>query len=120
MLVAHSDGRHKNIFAALYTIDKDVCCHTCGNRMRVIKVISKIINDVFGNENFGYWMCSVHNNQRFYPNPLRAAATNRSAAACGPLVVDYMNIVNNKFPWKCLYCGKELIYKDERHKNSIC
>ncbi len=113
-------GYLQSIFTALSNLDKHKFCHMCGIKMEISSISSRTMKNVFGNENYGSWMCPSHRDKRYYPNPLKKAITDKSMADFGEMGSAYVNITNNKFPWKCPMCSSVLKYTDERHAINIC
>ena len=118
--VEHMNGYLKGIFTSLEELDKNKLCHLCASKMDIASISSKVMKNIFGNENFGFWICSKHNSKRYYPNPLKKATTDKSMTGFGDMGAAYVTITNNKFPWKCPICTSVLKYIDERHVIGIC
>ena len=118
--VERVNGYLKGIFTSLEGLDKNRFCHMCGNKMDIVNIAAKTMKNVFGNENFGFWICSKHNSKKYYPNPLKKATTDKSMTGFGDMAAAYVTITNNKFPWKCPICTDVLKYIDERHVIGIC
>lgn len=119
--VERMNGYLKFIFTALEGVDKNKFCHMCGVKMEISNVSAKTMKNVFGDENYGFWMCPKHNGKLYYPNPLKRATTDKSMKGFGEMGAAYVTITDNKFPWKCPICTNVLKYKDERHTiGSIC
>ncbi len=118
--IERMSGDLKGIFAVLEGVDKNKLCQLCTAKMDIISISSKVMQDMFGNENFGFWMCSDHDSKRYYPNPLKKSTTDKSMANFGKMGPAYVIITDNKFPWKCPICTNVLKYTDERHAINIC
>lgn len=118
--VERMSGYLKGIFTVLESVDKNKFCHSCTNKMDIVNITSKIMKDVFGDRNFGFWMCSKHNGKRYYPNPLQKSLTDKSMVGFGEMGSAYVIITNNRFPWKCPICADVLKYRDERYEQFIC
>jgi hypothetical protein len=114
------DGNLKGIFTVLEGVDKNKFCHLCSNKMDISSVSSKIMKNIFGDENYGFWMCPNHDGKKYYPNPLKKSTIDKSMAGFREMGAAYVQITNNRFPWKCPICTNVLKYRDERYEHLIC
>ncbi len=108
------------IFTALNRIDKNKTCHLCHTKLIIDNIRCKVIKNIYGDTNFGFWVCRTHSNRQFYPNPMKQAMENKSLKAFPGMASHYMMIAKTGFPWRCPLCTQDLAYKDERCTGAIC